>query len=116
MGRGLSELQRDVLAALDAFPLVECNADGDPSSTWDIIARMARPADILAAIGCAHPTGAQRVTLSKSLLRLQRRRVVAAFRAKDAPIWRYARIAAPALRPVTARSMEQSANPYAPNG
>ena len=75
MGRGLSPLQKDILAVLEEFPALEdFPAEGTISlSSWahpqQILQRLKRP-----------PTASNRTAVSKALARLMERGMVAAAR------------------------------------
>ena len=66
MGKGLSPLQKDILAALEAWPSLEEQPVRDGAydlSTW------ARPRDLIRELG-RRDTAAMRTTISKALARL----------------------------------------------
>lgn len=87
MGKGLSPLQHDVLAVLDGYAPFERQPPGNLSG-W------ARPKHILIALGRS-PTPSNRVVLSKVLLGLWRRGLVARANSEIAIVgksFRYVRI------------------------
>jgi DNA-binding MarR family transcriptional regulator len=72
MGKGLSPLQKDILAVLDAWPSYEEATSLRPDSVGD----WALPRDIIARLGRAK-SGATRTAISKALLRLYQRGMIA---------------------------------------
>jgi hypothetical protein len=70
MGKGLSALQRDILAVLDDFPALEQVIDSDSFKLW------AKPSQILSALH-RKSTASNRVSISKALDRLFERGLVA---------------------------------------
>jgi hypothetical protein len=69
MGKGLSGLQKDILAVLEEFPALEQTC-GNYNGNW------VKPTQILKRL-CREPTPANRVALSKALARLCERGLVA---------------------------------------
>jgi hypothetical protein len=90
MGKGLSGLQRDILAVLEEWPSFEDTPPGDLRA-WampkQILSRLRRP-----------PTTTNRVALSKALARLHERGLVARASGEVASVgksFRYVRITIP---------------------
>ena len=72
MGKGLSPLQQDILAVLDEWPSFEEAKALRPGSVAD----WALPRDIIARLG-KKKSAAMRAAISKSLLRLYQRGMIA---------------------------------------
>jgi hypothetical protein len=85
MGKGLSPLQKNILAVLEEFPALEDILAGNywqanedhPADYEHSIDAWARPRQILKRLGL-EPTASNRAAISKSLLRLYRRGKIAA--------------------------------------
>jgi hypothetical protein len=90
MGKGLSPLQKDILALLEEIPAFEEQPNG-------IISGWATPRQMLAALD-RPPTPSNRAALSKALLRLYERGLVARASSELASVgksFRYVRIGDP---------------------
>jgi DNA-binding MarR family transcriptional regulator len=90
MGKGLSQLQRNILRVLDRFPSLEASPPGR-------FGKWARPADIFHAFGLER-TASNRATISRALDRLNQRGLVAKCSGEAASVGksrRYARITDP---------------------
>ena len=72
MGESLSPLQRDILAVLEEWPTFEMAEAAAPASVKD----WALPRDIIRSLGMPK-TGATRATISRALLRLHEKGLVA---------------------------------------
>jgi DNA-binding MarR family transcriptional regulator len=87
MGKGLSQLQRDILRVLDGFPSLEESPPGH-------FGRWARPTDIFDALGIER-TASNRAVISRALDRLNQRGLIAKCSGEAASVGksrRYARI------------------------
>jgi len=90
MGKGLSQLQRDILQVLEGFPSLEASPPG-------YFGGWARPADIFSALDMER-TASNRAAVSRALDRLNQRGLIAKCSGDVASVGkarRYARITDP---------------------